>query len=159
MLRNQGRAVAPTCTDWDGVIWDDPQVGGKIAASNSHLYSNAFEVELAEMLIAQGVPFTSHVRIPLGSAVVSGRGEECYCPDFVFNGQLWLWAEDPRQPIPIHGLEAKGRIGRIDRAKQAALRSRRGIEIAFVMNNSAEFYRQNGGLPLRPFGEIRPRTA
>jgi len=113
----------------------------------NYLYCTLGEVALARLLTAQGIAFTPDVTIsipPKGSSQKS----RAYVPDFIFNGDEYVWTDEDGTEHVIHGIECKGTMRKSDKAK--SLYGKRGINVIVVSEAEIDLYTRRGKLPMRP---------
>jgi hypothetical protein len=142
--------------DWKGISFKSVNVGCQrsIYEYKGYHYCTLGEMLLAEMLSERGVDFTPDIRFEVtndGSFLqANGSVRETplgFVPDFVFNGDEWIWTEEDGTEFVIHGIEAKATDKKPERAR--LLYNQRGIHVMVMSDAEIGLYAKRGGLPLK----------
>jgi hypothetical protein len=134
--------------NWDGVRFERSSVGcdDSVYEHNGYHYCTWGELQIARLLTAMGIAFTSNVRFAIQNDGTFKKVNG-FVPDFVFNGDTYVWTEDNGTEIEIHGIECKATNKKPDKAR--LLYEQRGIHILVLADAEIEFYSRQGRLPLR----------
>lgn len=157
--------MPPTAgVDWSGIEFKPFCVICGNSQRYAHLrfdgqqYATEHEVMVAMLLTKMGFAFTPNVRCPfLTPPRVANRRIDYIVPDFIFNGDVYVWTNADGTEELIHGIEVKGisaKRGRFSskaRRKLDELRKQRGISIKLLSNQDAVAWLKRGRLPLRPY--------
>ncbi|MFH1047724.1 MAG: hypothetical protein V1738_05450 [Patescibacteria group bacterium] len=122
-------------------------VGQKLHEFAGYRYCTPGEVSLARLLTNMGVAFTPDVEIPLPPKG-GGKKSRAYVPDFLLNGDEYVWTDDDGTEHIIHGIECKGANNPSDKAQ--ALYRKRGVHVIVVYEAEIDAYVRRGELPLVP---------
>ncbi|MBU0624849.1 hypothetical protein KKF05_00735 [Patescibacteria group bacterium] len=119
-------------------------------------YCTLGELKIARLLTSQGIEFTPDVSFGIKNDNVLRKAQlkdntlrtaRTFVPDFVFNGDEYIWTEDDGTEIVIHGLECKASNRKPDKIR--LLYEQRGIHILVLSDQEIDWYDQSGELPLK----------
>ncbi|MEA3249459.1 MAG: hypothetical protein U9Q03_03815 [Patescibacteria group bacterium] len=142
--------------DWKGIKFISANVGcqNSLYEHNGYHYCTLGEMLLAEMLTEHDVGFIPDMRFRVkndgkflnsdGSVRTTPLG---FVPDFIFNGDEWIWTEEDGIEFVIHGIEAKASDKKPERAR--LLYDQRGIHVMVMSDAEIGLYAKKGGLPLK----------
>ncbi len=138
--------------DWTGIVIASVGVQGRTSGYEygGYRYVTPGEVAIARLLTEQDIPFTPDVQVRIRTPLWKERLPLVYTPDFVFDGQAYIWCDRTGTEEIVHGIEVKGRNrqGRYPRRaleKIKVLREARGINVTLIDESLAC---RMGALPL-----------
>ncbi|MBU0624773.1 hypothetical protein KKF05_00335 [Patescibacteria group bacterium] len=154
--RNRFRPVKEA--NWTAIKFVSKDVGcrNSVYALAGYHYCTLGELKIARLLTDLGIEFTPDVSFGIkndrnfrraqleDSALKTAR---IFVPDFVFNGDEYIWTEDDGTEILIHGLECKASNKKPDKVR--LLYEQRGIHILVLSDREIDWYDQLGELPLK----------
>jgi len=133
--------------DWTGINIVSWKVGrdDSVYVHKGLHYCTIGELQVAQLLDKMGIAFTPNVSFEVRPGGTLKHANKVV-PDFVFNGDEYVWTEDDGTEIVIHGIECKATNRKPERLN--LLYEQRGIHILVMSDAEIDQCTEDGSLPL-----------